>query len=91
MSSSLSVKAMQDAHPQLRIRGLQFAEAYPELIDYVIRLMEDPDIKVRFQAALSIGTFKKKEATQALKALQSKFGNDPWFVKAIEAAQAVKY
>ena len=87
VSRELALQAMNDAHPQLRIRGLQFAEVYPELLDQVLALTNDPEEIVIFQAALSLGNFNDSRATQALAEMQSRFEDDPWFTKAIQSSQ----
>jgi hypothetical protein len=68
------------------VRGLQLAEAYPELLPQMLQMADDEDVQVVFQAALSIGNFKGPEVRDVLASLLDKYGEDPWFSKAILSA-----
>ena len=83
LTPDIVLQAMKDAHPQLRIRGLQLAEIYPQLLPKVVQLSSDPDIQVVFQSALSLGSSTEPEARQALEKLQTQYGENPWFGRAI--------
>ena len=87
MTGEIALQAMSDTHPQLRIRGLQFAESYPQLSPHILTLAEDQDVRVVFQAALSIGMLKGQEPSQTLNHLSTRFENDPWFTVAIQSSQ----
>jgi len=84
LSTDLAFKAMNDQHPQLRIRGLQLAETYPELLPEIINLSTDPDIQVVFQLALTLGSFNDSTAQAAVTELRKEYGSDPWFEKAFQ-------
>ncbi len=83
ISASIALAAMHDPHPQIRIRGLQFSETYPELLPEVIKLAEDPDTQVVFQVALSLGCFEGASSAEALSRLAESYEDDLWFNKAI--------
>ena len=86
MTMDLAKTAMEDAHPQLRVCGMQLAEAYPELLPQMLQMADGEDVQVVFQAALSIGNFKGPEVRDVLASLMDKYGEDPWFSKAILSA-----
>ena len=85
ITSTMALAAMKDSHPQIRIRGLQFSEDYPELLPEVIGLAQDPSEQVVFQVALTLGSFDEIEASEALEMLEKSYGDDPWFSKAINS------
>jgi putative membrane-bound dehydrogenase-like protein len=86
MTMEIAQAAINDSHPQIRIRGLQFSEGYPELLPQVLKLAQDPNTQVVFQAALTLGTFEGVEPRKALKMLEGSYGDDPWFRKAMDSA-----
>src|SRR5207248_8829098 len=55
----------------------------PELANKVLALGEDPDARVRFQAALTLGELPGDEATAALAAIARKDAGDPWLRLAV--------
>lgn len=81
LTQELVTSSLQDSHPQLRIHGLQMAERYPDLLPDIINMVDDPEIQVVFQAALSISTFDVAEAVDSLERLMKIHGQDPWFQK----------
>ena len=86
ITEEIILRALQDAHPQLRKRGIQFAEEYSNLLPEIIDLADDQDIDVVFQVALSLGYFQGEEVDQALERLSVKYADDPWFQKAIQSS-----
>jgi hypothetical protein len=78
--------ALSDDHAELRARGLQFAESYPELLPQMLKLANDDDVRVAFQAALSIGNFSGIDVHSTLAQLLTKYEGDPWFQKAVLSA-----
>ena len=80
--------ALGDAHFAVRTHAVRLAE--PWLDDHaairtkVYAMAEnEPDGKVRLQAALSLGETKRLEAAAALATLARKYGNEPWMADAI--------
>ena len=86
LTQELVVVALSDDHAELRVRGLQFAESYPELLPQMIKLANDDDVRVVFQAALSIGNFRGADVRSTLERLLTKYEGDPWFQIAIQSA-----
>jgi putative membrane-bound dehydrogenase-like protein len=60
--------ALAHAHPGLRENGLRLAESHPSpaVLDAALRLVDDPDPKVRLQLAFSLGAWTDPRAGTAL-------------------------
>src|SRR5262249_44682562 len=71
----------------LREHALQLAEPRlkdaPELAKTVLALANDPDTRVRFQAALTLGELSQDEATAALAGIARRDARDPWLRLAV--------
>jgi putative membrane-bound dehydrogenase-like protein len=61
-------------------RGLEGAA---DLRADVLRLARDPDSRVRFQVAFTLGALRGPEVTQALASIARGDGGDPWVVTAV--------
>jgi putative membrane-bound dehydrogenase-like protein len=78
------------AHPRVREHGAILAEAMVvEVIHSLIGLADDPDPRVRFQAALALGASKDEAALPALAKIAEKGAHDRWTRLAV--ASAVPY
>jgi putative membrane-bound dehydrogenase-like protein len=55
----------------------------PALADALFKLVSDPDARVRFQLALTLGEFSDARATDALAALARRDAGDPWIRSAV--------
>jgi len=86
LTEDLVSMALADDHAELRVRGLQLAESYPELLPQILKLANDDDVRVVFQTALSIGNFSGIDVRRALAHLLTKYEGDPWFQKAVFSA-----
>ncbi|HVJ82425.1 MAG TPA: PVC-type heme-binding CxxCH protein, partial [Planctomycetia bacterium] len=79
-----------DAAPAIREEGLRVAEPLAAQADVVqagaLHLVNDPDPRVRFQLACSLGGWDDPRAGDALVALAKKDGADPWISLAILTA-----
>lgn len=74
--------ALGDAHPAVRAHAVRLAEGFlPELADALAALRSDPEAKVRFQVALSIG--EVEGAAAVIAALAANHAGDPWFRQAL--------
>lgn len=73
--------------PGLREQALRLAEprlkGAPELAHKVLALSEDPDARVRFQAALTLGELSQDEAAVALASIARRDAGDPWLRQAV--------
>ncbi len=70
--------ALADAHPAVREQAVRLSEevfrktyrtlpkGYKELADALLKLVDDPDVRVRFQLAFSLGEWKNPRAGRAL-------------------------
>lgn len=85
-------QALEDSHPQVRRHAARLAE--PFLNDHLAlraRLAEkvdDPDMRVCFQAALSLGATHGELRDEALARLAARAGDDPYIRFAIQSGLA---
>jgi putative membrane-bound dehydrogenase-like protein len=79
------LKLLDDAHPRVREQALVFAEKFPELLLRAASLAGDPDDRVRWQAALSLGAYDDDRVLEPLARIASK-RNDRWTRLAVASA-----
>ncbi|HEY8503888.1 MAG TPA: PVC-type heme-binding CxxCH protein, partial [Gemmataceae bacterium] len=74
--------ALESPVPGLREHALRLAEPRlaksPELRTLVLRLAGDPEARVRFQAALTLGEVPGEEAVERLARVARRDASDPW-------------
>ena len=74
--------ALEDEEPRVREHALRLAERFQDDVAVRDRLQEmtaDPDLRVRYQLAFSLGRVEGDKAAQALHRLAKSDGSDPWF------------
>jgi len=85
-------RAMKDADSRIRDHALQLSEFFLRdsmpLAAGVVALAADPDARVRFQAALTLGEWKDTRALATLAELAHRDSADPWFRIAILSSVA---
>lgn len=79
------VRALADKIPGVRENALRLSETRfaPELLAAAVRLVDDPDAKVRLQLAFSLGASSDPLAGEALARLLKANANDPMIVAAV--------
>ncbi|MGH9661824.1 MAG: DUF7133 domain-containing protein, partial [Bryobacteraceae bacterium] len=76
--------ALADAHPGVREHALRLAERFlPALNDAVIARASDPDPRVQFQLAFTLGEVRDARVPALLGAIAARHGADRWFRLAI--------
>ena len=79
--------ALADSHPALREHAMRLAEPRldetPGLFDTIIELSRDANVRVRLQAAFSLGESKNPRAAQALARLARSSAGDVWVRTAV--------
>ena len=74
--------ALRDQHPAIRAHAIRLAESFlPELSPSITALRSDPDPKVRFQLALSLGAIE--DSSDVLAEMAAEHAADPWFREAL--------
>ncbi len=93
LSQATVIKAMADENEHVRERALQLAEHFrlfpipnPEIWDAVKRMAADPDLRVRFQAALTAGQFIDHDKLRVLRDIIRGDAGDPWISAAVLSA-----
>ncbi|MFM8358910.1 MAG: PVC-type heme-binding CxxCH protein, partial [Verrucomicrobiota bacterium] len=87
--------ALGDAHPGVRENALTLFEgragAFTGLAEKVRRLAADPDARVRFRAALAMGTLPDAASASALAELLGREAADRWMRRAVWASLAPEH
>ncbi len=87
LDDNLIEAALKDTEPGVRIQALILAEprlnANEAIRKAAVKLAEDADAAVRFQAAFTLGECDKPEATAALAAILDRKGSDSWTTTAV--------
>jgi putative membrane-bound dehydrogenase-like protein len=86
LDASVVKAALASTHPGIREHALLLAEAFlPELSDTVLAKGRDPDERVQFQTALTLGEITSdSRAIQALAGIGAQHAEDPWFRLAVQ-------
>ena len=79
------IRALTDSHPGVRENAVRIAEKHPksEIIAAAVKLVEDPDAKVRLQLAFTLGEWKDAAAGDALARLAVKDCAEPFIAAAV--------
>lgn len=85
-------RALADASPQVRRHAVRLAErraaADPQWATALLDRVNDPDLVVRYQLALSLGEWTDPRAGRAAVELASRDGADPWMRAAVLSSVA---
>src|SRR5262249_45427582 len=72
---------LRDLEPRVREHALRLAEQFESdagIRAQFARVTDDPDLRVRYQLAFSLGAIQGEAPTQALARLARRDGADPW-------------
>ena len=87
LTDELILAGLKDTESGVRIQSLILSEPRmndsPPIRDVAVKLAADTDAMVRFQAALSLGECKHKDATAALASILAKDEKDTWTTAAV--------
>lgn len=85
-------RALKDADSRVREHALQLSEFFvkeaPGLANSVFAMAADPDPRVRFQCALTVGEWKENRTLPVLAQIAHQDSSDPWFRIAILSSVA---
>ncbi len=70
--------ALRDPHPDVREGAVRLAGGHPGLAGDLIALADDPEVRVRFQAAIALGDLNEGRAPGALARIAARDVGDPW-------------
>lgn len=86
LEPSLVVNVLKATDPQAREHALKLSESFvdqPDVREAVPSLADDAELRVRYQAAFTLGAFSGEVATRALARLAVRDGADSWMQMAI--------
>lgn len=88
LNAEIIKKALIDSAPGVRENALILAERFPETLPLIIQRTNDTEVRVAFQAVLSLGNFNSKEVVTAMANVVEKYGEDAWFRNAVLSSEA---
>jgi putative membrane-bound dehydrogenase-like protein len=87
LEPALVIKALKDSHPRVRQHALRLSEAFlPKsnlMSEAVLGITSDPDPRVQFQLAFTLGKLNGRRQMNALATIAAQHASDPWFRVAI--------
>ncbi len=86
LTAAIVKEAAKDSSAGIREHAAILSERFPECRVDLIRLVDDPDITVAFQATLSLGDLQGEDVTRAMTNITLKYGSSAWFRTAILSA-----
>ncbi len=82
MNQQTHISAFQDPSPEVREQAVRIAKVSTKhrkaFFPYLIKLSEDPDMRVRFMTSLALGSFENSQAMIALAKILARDGFDTW-------------
>lgn len=90
-------RALTDVHPRVREHGLMLAESCTSCFEDMVVSTADPDLRVVFQSALSLGSIESEKSIPALAAILNRHVQNEWMRLALlsskegSSAQFLKY
>ena len=79
-------RMMADPEPRVRAAAVRVSKPYlnqPNIFDFIATLVDDKDVRVRFQVALTLSAEESTRATDLLAALAVGDGGDPDFAEGL--------
>ena len=80
--------AMKDPSAGVRENAAILSERFPDCLSQLAEMINDPSIRVAFQATLSLGQFKDKAVIPALAKALELHGQSSWFRTAVLSSEA---
>ncbi|MCK0133544.1 PVC-type heme-binding CxxCH protein [Arenibacter sp. S6351L] len=80
--------AMKDPSAGVRENAAILSERFPDCVSQLAEMINDPSIRVAFQATLSLGQFKDKAVIPALAKALELHGQSSWFRTAVLSSEA---
>ncbi len=88
LDANLVEAALKDAQPEIRPHAIRMAESFPALEKNILALAADPDPRVQFQLALTLGNLKSPAARPTLVSLAARYQTDRWIRPAVLSSVA---
>jgi putative heme-binding domain-containing protein len=92
LSAEALLPALADDHPRVQAAALRISEAIldqsPQVREQVLRLAESSDLRVRYQAAFTLGEMKDDRRFKALATIAKRDAADRWIRLAVQSSLA---
>lgn len=92
LDSATILHGLSDDHAGVRENAVRIAESQiksvPAILQKIVALADDPNPRIRFQVAFSLGETSDPSATAALAKIAHRDGNDQWIQAAILSSVA---
>ncbi len=86
LEEPLVLKALKDQHPRVREHAVRLSENFSKsrtMQSAVMAMANDPDVRVQFQTAFTLGQMKDNQTLDALAGLAMKHAENQWFRLAV--------
>src|SRR5262249_4004646 len=86
LDAATVLRGLHDPDPRVREHAVRLAEPFesaPEVRARLEQMTDDPDLRVRYQLAFSLGAVRGEMPSRALAKLARRDGGDPWFRLAV--------
>lgn len=87
LDATIVKAAMKDASPGVRENAAILSERFPDCLPQLEAMVNDPNIRVAYQAILSLGQFKDKAIIPALVKSLERHGQSSWFRTAVLSSE----
>jgi len=81
---------LADSHPEVRVHAVRLSESMardsPKIHAKLLSLVDDGDLRVRYQVAFSLGAFPGLDSYRALAILLERDGANPWVRAAVQSS-----
>ncbi|MBV6432204.1 MAG: hypothetical protein IANPNBLG_02340 [Bryobacteraceae bacterium] len=82
LDEAVVLAALQDAHAGIRENAIKISESLPQtpkLEKALLAKVNDPEVRVLFQLAFTLGNYNTPQARQAIAQIAAAHGGDQWF------------
>jgi len=88
LDAEIVQQAMKDPSEGVRENAAMLSERFPACLPQLEQMINDPSIRVAFQASLSLGEFNDKTVISTFSKVLEKFGQSSWFRTAVLSSKA---
>ena len=83
LDANVIKKGLEDSESGVRENAIILAEKFPKLLSSIVKMTNDPSLRVVLQATLSLGEFKGKSVVSTFAEVLNKHGQNEWIRNAV--------